>query len=105
MSALGDLEALDNALALGFKALLQLVVENDDNHALRSEMLVQLLATAQQLGYEAGIRVDPDPPNWPIIQIELPTGSVSWHIKPHAVAWDGHSKEEKFRRIQEFLGG
>lgn len=54
-----------------------------------------------------------DDPDWRIVFIELPTGQASWHVAPDdwglfagvpaglVGAWDGHSTEEKYRRIDE----
>lgn len=46
------------------------------------------------------------------VYIDLPTGQVSWHyhdgqahlfaaLPPYAGEWDGHSTEEKYRRLAE----
>lgn len=59
---------------------------------------------------------DPQEPDWAVIFIYSPAGQLSWHIAPDDIelfphvpivssedrtaAWDGHSTEEKFRRIQ-----
>lgn len=56
---------------------------------------------------------DPQEPDWPVLTLELPSGQASWHIAPDDVelfshvrpttdadqAWDGHSTEEKYRRV------
>lgn len=59
---------------------------------------------------------DADAPDWPVLFVKLPTGQVSWHISPDDVAlfrnvrrtmagmpdapaWDGHSTEEKYARV------
>ena len=50
------------------------------------------------------------------VYIDLPTGQVSWHyhdsqaylfdgLKPYAGAWDGHTTEEKYRRLAALVAG
>lgn len=49
-----------------------------------------------------------------VLFLELPTGQVSWHLHeseienfPHIPRrpgqWDGHSTEEKYKRIKEYI--
>lgn len=49
-----------------------------------------------------------------IVAIYLPTGQVTWHIhdselqyfqhlKPGVNKWDGHSTEEKYQRVKNFV--
>jgi hypothetical protein len=49
-------------------------------------------------------------PEWPVLFVTLPTGQASWHISPGDLdlfahvrvgdgVWDGHSTEEKYRRL------
>lgn len=76
---------------------------------------------AQLLGlYVAGFGAvfsysDPTTPDWPVLYIESPKGQLSWHIHPddkdvfddfnipvvEDYPWDGHTNEEKYRRIRE----
>ncbi len=80
-----------------------------DEAYLDRNQAVQLLArAAQSLGWQMGVRIDPDEPGWPVLMIDLPSGQVSWHIKAdelvgmwHAYQgeWDGHSLDEKRRRM------
>jgi hypothetical protein len=56
---------------------------------------------------------DPGAPGWALIYVDSPAGQLSWHLSgddldlfPHveraatdAVAWDGHSTEVKYRRL------
>lgn len=60
---------------------------------------------------------DPSAPDWAVITLELPTGQACWHIAPadmdlfahvqptphYARGWDGHTTEEKYRRIRELV--
>lgn len=75
-------------------------------------MLLALIAD----GYPSWIGyTDPSTPDWPVLTIMLPTGQCCWHIAPDDVhlfhrtrpvapddpPWDGHSTDEKYRRIME----
>lgn len=53
---------------------------------------------------------DPEEPDWPVLFVDLPSGQVSWHIAPDdldlfghvrlgSAAWDGHSTQEKYARL------
>lgn len=82
-------------------------------------MCVALLAFwANTLGMPVGIRKtvieDWDPAWHNCVFIELPEGQISWHyhdreahlfagLPPYAADWDGHSTEEKYLRIAEYL--
>ena len=59
---------------------------------------------------------DPGEPDWPVLYIETDAGQLSWHINKkdmhlfeHVVivedgpSWDGHSTEEKYRRIESLI--
>lgn len=73
--------------------------------------LVALLAAQ----YPAGYMPDRVPGSgWRIVYVALPTGQCSWHISPDdwrdlfqplelpvGTRWDGHTTEEKYRRIRE----
>jgi hypothetical protein len=72
--------------------------------------LVAHLAAAypSTIGYH-----DPAEPDWAVVIVDLPTGQVSWHVSPDDMdlfghvarsdtnAWDGHSTEEKYQRLDE----
>lgn len=63
--------------------------------------------------YNSRFGIDENEPDWPVIYIDTPTGQLSWHISKNDmhlfegvpvdpnVKWDGHSTEEKYRRLQE----
>jgi hypothetical protein len=87
------------------KGLLQAIEANDTQYHIRYSLVLRAAGTAAELGLATGIRIDPEEPEWPVIYIELPTGQVSWHMPPHPVLYDGHSTEEKYRRIQEYVNG
>ncbi|MFT2014627.1 hypothetical protein ACMA1D_02080 [Streptomyces sp. 796.1] len=58
---------------------------------------------------------DPTAPDWPVLIVETPAGQMSWHIAPRDAdlvehveptggthqGWDGHTTEEKYRRLRE----
>ncbi len=68
----------------------------------RYGLVLKALALANMCGYEAGVRWDTKELEWPMATIELPTGQVGWTIPQHPHKWDGHSTDEKYRRIVEF---
>jgi hypothetical protein len=86
------------------------VVGSNLNAAYRERAHLVALLAAQ---YPAEFREDPEDDEWSIVYIDLPTGQASWHIHPRdvdlfphvkfgtAAEWDGHSTEEKYRRIDE----
>lgn len=65
--------------------------------------------------YPAHLQADPAAPNWPVLHLQLPTGQCTWHIGEADLdlfthvrtdrheAWDGHTTEEKYRRITELV--
>jgi len=79
------------------------IKNNDTNYEKRYPLVFKALSQALELGYKAGIRVDPSEPNWPVVQIELlDYGQISWHMPSHEVAYDGHSTEDKYNIIDKF---
>ena len=84
---------------------LNLLVENDLNYDKRYDLVIKAMHIARQQGYEVGIRIDPNESEWPVAYIELPTGQVSWHMPQHKKEWDGHTTEEKFSRIKQYIEG
>lgn len=84
------------------RRLLKAAVDNDQDYTYRYGLVLKAMAAANDLGYATGYRIDPNEPEWPVAFIELPTGQVSWHMPQHSAAWDGHSTEEKFERIQQY---
>lgn len=92
-----DLEMID------FKHCLEQIRLNDTNYVERYQLVYEAIELALKLGYEAGIRLDPKEPKWPVAYIELPTGQVSWHMPEHTKPYDGHSTEEKYQRIEQFI--
>jgi len=98
--------------------------DNAETHAVYKErdLCIALLARyAQWFGHKVGIgkHIGEWEDDWRnIIFIDLPTGQVSWHIhdsevenfpgiQPYVGGWDGHTTEEKYKRIQRYihLGG
>ncbi len=82
--------------------LLKIIKENDVNYDTRYKLVFKAVSLALENGLQAGVRIDENEPEWPVLYIELPTGQVSWHIPQHAEPWDCHDTEEKYRRIDEF---
>lgn len=69
----------------------------------RNSAIYAALHLATQIGYEAGIRIDPEEPEWPVAFIELPTGQISYHLPQHVLEWDKHDTDEKNRRLSEYV--
>ena len=56
---------------------------------------------------------DDETPGWRVVFVELPTGQVSWHfhakerplfahVPTKRTRWDGHSTQQKYRRLERF---
>lgn len=85
------------------KATLELIRDIDQLEPIdydeRAKLIYQAMAMATRQGHEVGFRLDPSEPEWPVAYIELPTGQVSWHMPQFHKPYDGHTTEEKYRRI------
>jgi len=77
--------------------------DHANDYAARYRFILHAMHLAERRGFETGVRIDPEEPEWPVVYIELPTGQVSWHMPQHARPWDGHTTEQKYSRIQDFL--
>lgn len=89
--------------------------ERDAAYRGRAELLAVLANVFPAQMHEA----DPATPGWPVLFLDTPEGQVSWHINPDdldlfdtdkyalandedpagRVVWDGHTNEEKSRRL------
>ena len=69
----------------------------------RNLFTYEAIALALRCGYEAGIRIDPNEPEWPVAFIELPSGQISYHLEQHPNPWDEHATEQKRLRILQFI--
>lgn len=83
----------------------------------RAFCVIALARAARAMGICVGFRDDPAIPEpwlWPVLFIDLPTGQISWHLSrgdrqaaPDIGAylgdWDGHSTEEKYRRLAAWV--
>ena len=96
---------LDAPSMSSLKLQLRVIEMNDQNYEMRNKLVMTAVAMAVWLGLDAGFRVDPTEPEWPVAFIQLPTGQVSWHLPQFQMAWDGHSTEEKYQRVNEFIRG
>lgn len=84
------------------RSTLASIAINDTNYEKRYGFVLNAMAIAHELGYESGIRIDPNESEWPVVYIELPTGQVSWHLPQHTKEYDGHTTEEKYDRIHRY---
>jgi hypothetical protein len=84
----------------------------NDSYFDRNQAAQALARLALAQGFTAGLTIDPDEPEWPVLMIDLPTGQISWHLPKNEIigewpeyhgGWDGHNLEEKRGRIAEFL--
>lgn len=67
---------------------------------------------AHEAGYGVGFYIHDE---WAVVNVELPQGQVSWHMRPEdvldwvsqfdPVQFDGHDRDEKNRRLLAFAGG
>ncbi len=81
----------------------------------RNQAVMAMARLALQQGYKAGLRVDSNDPDWPVLMIDLPTGQVGYHLPKNEVTvedwpeydkeWDGHSLVEKRMRMEKFIDG
>lgn len=58
---------------------------------------------------------DPNEPDWLVVMVHTSAGQMSWHIAPEDADlfewvvemkpgdWDGHTTEEKYRRLEELV--
>lgn len=77
----------------------------DEQYEARYVVMLLAMTMAYVAGFDAGFRIDPAEPDWPVAYIELPTGQVSWHTPAHKQAWDGHTTAEKYDRIRRYIAG
>ncbi|MDH4317173.1 MAG: hypothetical protein OEV64_02175 [Desulfobulbaceae bacterium] len=84
----------------------------NDAYFDRNQAVMALARLAKKLGWEVGLKTDPAEPDWPVLMIDLPTGQVGYHLPKNEIVgewpeytkeWDGHSLEDKRRRIVELL--
>lgn len=83
-------------------------------YARRNDLVWQALAQARDAGFPSGVGFDPADQERPVVvYLELPTGQVSWHLPDdgrhhnlptYGGSWDGHTTQEKYRRVESFLG-
>lgn len=73
------------------------------DYELRNKGILTAMVTCLAIGYPAGVRFDPQEPEWPVVYMELPTGQISYHIPQFPEAWDNHTVEEKNARLESFV--
>lgn len=84
--------------------------EQKGDYAARNYWVALALVAAQRrhmtTGFAYDDREDPDFDGFRIIAyIELPgVGQVSWHLPEYPIPYDGHTTEEKYDRIRQFIG-
>lgn len=84
------------------------IEQNDENYNKRTSLVMDALGLAKKLNYQWDIRQDSDSgsgDDYFVVAIKLPDdiGEVAWHCKrPTPLLYDGHSTEEKYKRIDRF---
>lgn len=104
-------------MSKSYESLVKCLADVDRAYGERNKVIALAARMALKLGYSAGIKDDPVERNrdWKkVIFIDLPAGQVSWHVhrrelkffkflKPYQKMWDGHSTDEKYRRVLSSL--
>jgi hypothetical protein len=84
----------------------------NDAYFDRNQAVMALAKLAKQQGYNVGLTIDPNEPDWLVMMIDLPTGQVGWHLPKHEIigdwqdyetGWDGHNLAEKRQRMAQFI--
>ena len=79
------------------------IERNEKNYAVREGLVYGALAQAKQMGYKAGVRVDPADLEWPIVCIELPgIGEVAWHCPAFDAKYVPYDTAEKYERCRRY---
>lgn len=85
------------------KGVLTEIHNNDNQYDVRYTLVFAAMNLANSVGYDVGVKFNPQEPEWPIFYIDLPTGQISWHMPEYTGDWDGHSTEEKYRRVNNYI--
>lgn len=100
----------------------ELEAQKNGAYAERNQVVALLARMAPWMGWNSGIGYHPESdatwePDWrTIVFVDLPTGQASWHfhiseqhllqrglLPSYLGEWDGHSTEEKYRRVNDAL--
>lgn len=76
---------------------------NKVHYSNRTLLVYEAIVLAKLCGFAAGVRIDPEEPEWPVAFIELPTGQISYHLEQHKSVRDNHTTNEKNLRILEWI--
>jgi len=97
----------------------RLKAQRDAAYTERNKLVVLLAHLFRFKGRSAGRGIDSEAEKgWQnVVLIDLPTGQVSFHIGDHdfeasganqlpffGAEWDGHTNEQKWKRIEELVG-
>jgi hypothetical protein len=99
----------------------ELQYQLDSAYKERNKCVALIAKMAKVLGYSVGMGKHPEEDeSWDrewmnIVYIDLPVGQISWHIHDSDLElfsflseydgqWDGHTTEEKYERLEKFLG-
>lgn len=107
-----EVARLNSLLAEREQAVKSLKREVEKVYYDRNMLVLLALKLATKLTITCGKKIDEDDRDWPVVFIKLPIlGQVSWHIPASLMPswvpiynepWDGHSIEEKNRKIKQY---
>lgn len=85
----------------------------DEVYEDRNLVVLLLLKLLKDKGLKVGYRIDEEEPDWPVVYANsYSIGQISWHIpkkdlpdwiEEGQLEYDGHTNEEKNRRVREFI--
>jgi hypothetical protein len=94
-------------------------IQRERGYQERNRVAILAASLAQHLGMRTGVYVDPDekdPRFRRVLQIDLPTGQVTFHLDEQDTEWvvfgphwhmvrdyDGHDNETKWARVADFI--
>lgn len=84
----------------------------DSVYRERNRLVAMLTRIAPRMGWGTWMRGDEDDPGWAVVYIETEAGQMSWHVSAEEavdlfshvdyrddIEWDGHTDDEKYRRL------
>lgn len=93
-----------------FDELRRVEDQKDTAYRERNMCVLAIAHMAHDAGWGVAHRPDENEKGWNLLFIETPSGQISWHFSDRELAgfspfsvrdtkWDGHSNEEKYRRL------
>ncbi len=79
----------------------------------RNQLALAFARMALRAGWTAGLGVEPEDSDWPVLYVDTPEGQISWHLPASEVdletwpnypgSWDGHDVDQKRRRLAALI--